>query len=135
MSPSPELLPTAIQMILALVAILGGIGLLVLLSRRLMGRAAGRSRDAAIRVLASSPIAVKKTISLVQVPGAILVLGLTSDQMVLLGKVEDPALCERLRGDAGSDSGIPFAEHLRRLSPWTNRGGSKEPSSARREGV
>lgn len=128
MTPSPGLIPTAIHMILALMVILGGMGLLLLISRRLMGRIPGRSSDAAIRVLSSSYIGVKKSISLVEVPGAILILGLTSDRMVFLGKVEDPALCERLRRNSGPDRGIPFSEHLRRLYPRGARGGTKEGS-------
>jgi flagellar biogenesis protein FliO len=116
MSPQPELWMTALKMLAALSLVLAGLlGGLFFLKRLSQGRtAAGRGRP--IRVLASSYIGFKKHISLVEVPGAVLVLGITHDRITFL---------TRLAPDHGSPkdppeapSGESFAEHLSR---WTGR--------------
>jgi flagellar biogenesis protein FliO len=66
-------------------------------------------------VLASHYIGVKKAVMLVEVPGAVLVMGVAGDRMQLLTRIDDPAILERIR--SREPQGVPsFAEHLGRLT-------------------
>jgi flagellar biogenesis protein FliO len=74
MNPTPDLLPTAFKMLAALALVLGGLGFFFFLTKRLMRKDAGRNHSKMIRVMASQYMGIKKSISLVQVPGALLVI-------------------------------------------------------------
>lgn len=51
----------------------------------------------AVRVLGSTYLGMKKSISLVQVPGSILVLGLSNENITLLSKIENEAMEELVK--------------------------------------
>ena len=75
------------KMILGLGAVLGVLLLLVHLSKR---TAAGKERFSAegqVRLLTSKPIAPRKFVSLVEVGGQVLVLGVSDAQITLLDKI------------------------------------------------
>jgi len=77
------------KMILGLGAVLGVLLLLVHLSKR---TAAGKERFSAegqVRLLTSKPIAPRKFVSLVEVGGQVLVLGVSEAQITLLDKIEN----------------------------------------------
>jgi flagellar protein FliO/FliZ len=102
-------------MIGALAAVLGGLFVVVYFARRFLQRKGPASRDRLIRVLASHYIGVKKAVMLVEVPGAVLVLGVAGDRMQLLTRIDDPAILERIR--SREPQVVPsFAEHLGRLT-------------------
>jgi flagellar biogenesis protein FliO len=102
-------------MIGALTAVLGGLFVVVYFIRRFLQREGPASRDRLVRVLASHYIGVKKAVTLVEVPGAVLVLGVAGDRMQLLSRIDDPATLERIR--SREPRGAPsFAEHLSRLT-------------------
>jgi flagellar biogenesis protein FliO len=87
----------------------------VYFARRFLQRQGPAARDRLIRVLASHYIGVKKAVMLVEVPGAVLVLGVAGDRMQLLSRIDDPATLERIR--SREPQGVPsFAEHLGRLT-------------------
>jgi flagellar biogenesis protein FliO len=69
-----------------------------------------------IRVLGSHYLGVKKTISIVQVPGSILVLGISADRINLLERIDDPSLLEELCQHEESKPGLSFKDHLQRFS-------------------
>jgi flagellar biogenesis protein FliO len=78
------------KMILGLGAVLGILLLLVHLCKR---TAAGKGRVSAegqVRVLTSKPIAPRKFVSLVEINGQVLVLGVSEAQITLLDKIENP---------------------------------------------
>lgn len=115
MNYQPDLISTSLRMFIALAIILGGLLIVLYYTRRrLKGEAAG-SRGKLIRVLGNSYIGMKKHISLVEVPGAVLVLGITNDNMSVLTKIEDPEIVEKLRSCEGN---VPssFQTQLHRLS-------------------
>lgn len=93
----PDLLSTALKMITALVIVLGGLFIVFYFFRRILKRDVGGSSEKLIRVLASSYIGVKKNISLIEVPGSILVLGVTNDNICLLTKIEDKDILNRFK--------------------------------------
>jgi flagellar protein FliO/FliZ len=115
MNTGTELIPSALNMIGALAAVLGGLFVVVYFARRFFQRQGPASRDRLIRVLASHYIGVKKAVTLVEVPGAVLVLGVTGDRMQLLTRIDDPATLERIRSQAAPV--VPsFAEQLSRFT-------------------
>jgi flagellar protein FliO/FliZ len=115
MNAATELIPSALNMIGALAAVLGGLFVVVYFARRFLQRQGSSSRDRLIRVLASHYIGVKKAVTLVEVPGAVLVLGVAGDRMQLLTRIDDPAILERIR--SRESQVVPsFAEHLSRFT-------------------
>ena len=77
------------KMILGLGAVLGVLILLIWLCKRM---AAGRGRFSAegqVRLLTSKPIAPRKFVSLVEIGGQVLVLGVSEAQITLLDKIEN----------------------------------------------
>lgn len=115
MSTSPDLMSTTIQMLTALGIVLGGLFVVFYLMRRLLRRDVGRSKAQLIRVLASQYIGIKKNIALVEIPGAILVLGVSNEAISLLTKIEDNAVLETIRKQDASMT-PSFSDHLQRLT-------------------
>ncbi len=112
MNAQPEMLPSLLKMIASLGIVLGGLLLTLWLVRRFVQSRSGRFNGQLIRVLASSTVGLKKNIALVEVPGQVLVLGMTGDRINLLSKIEDPESIRQIRGDISAKPVIPFAEHL-----------------------
>lgn len=91
----PDLISTALKMSTALAIVLGGLFIFYYLTKRILKKNVGGAKEKLIRVLENSYIGVKKSISLVEVPGAILVLGVTSDNICLLAKIEDKEMPDK----------------------------------------
>ena len=123
---TPELVTAALKMIGVLVLIVGGLlGFNVYSKRFLKGRVGGPGRRS-VQVLESTPIGLKKTVTLVKVPGAVLVLGITNDRITLLdrldGQTEDALALVQPQSPAPS-----FKEHLQKLTgSWAH---SKSPDA------
>ena len=115
MNYQPDLIATSLRMFAALALILGGLLVVLYYAKRKFKSKETGSNGKAIRVLGNTYIGMKKHISLVEVPGAILVLGITNDNISLLTKVEDDAIVEKLR-EHGGDISSSFSEQLHRLS-------------------
>jgi flagellar biogenesis protein FliO len=66
-------------------------------------------------VIASQYIGIKKNIALIKVPGTILVVGVSNDNISMLTKIEDKEIIEAIEQEA---SGISpsFSDHLQRLT-------------------
>jgi len=114
MNPAPDLLPSALNMAAALAAVLGGLFLLLHLGRRYLQRPAAAGGRPLVRVVASHPLGLKKSVALVEVPGAVLVLGLSGDRIQMLTRIEDPEALEGIRTRTAS-APANFTEHLLRL--------------------
>ena len=102
-------------MLMALGIVLGGLLVIFYFIKRYLKRD-GRSSDTQlIRVIGSQYIGLKKNIALVKVPGTILVVGVSNDQISLLTKIEDKAIIESIQQES---SGITssFSDHLQRLT-------------------
>jgi flagellar biogenesis protein FliO len=96
--------------------VLAGMLLVFYFMKRFLKRDFSGSKENLIRVLASSYIGVKKHISLVEVPGSVLVVGITNDKISLLGKIEDKELLDKLKLSEEDRNQTSFSEHLQRLS-------------------
>ena len=116
MNCTPDLVSTSIKMLSALGIVLGGMLLLFYFMKRYMKRDFSGSKGKLIRVLASSYIGVKKHISLIEVPGSVLVVGITNDRISLLGKIEDDIILDKLKSTDENSNQASFSDHLQKIS-------------------
>jgi flagellar biosynthetic protein FliO len=86
----------AMKMIMGLGAVLGVLYLLVGLARRSGMGLREPQADSWIRLIATQPIAPRKSISLIAVGREVLVVGITESQITLLDKVTDPDRASRI---------------------------------------
>ncbi|MCU0559522.1 MAG: flagellar biosynthetic protein FliO [Desulfobacterales bacterium] len=115
MSAPPELFPAALKMLAALAAVLGGLFAAVTLARRYFQRSGAVGGDPLVRVVASHFIGIKKAVTLVEIPGAVLVLGVAGDRIQLLDRIDDPETLGRIQR-RGPRPAASFAEQLGRLT-------------------
>ena len=116
MSHQPDFVWTVLKMLVSL-----GILLVILMAglyaaKRIFRKADMGTGGKMVRVLANTYVGVKKTISLVEVPGAVLVIGITSDKISLLTKIEDRETLDMLAGPGHEKANGSFMDHLQRFS-------------------
>ncbi len=115
MSAPPDMIATALKMFAALGVVLGGLFVVYYFTRRMSRFDSSGAKEKWIRVLANKFIGVKKNICVVEVPGSILILGVTNDQITLLTKIDDDAVLEKIRNDKPHPTAPSFAEHLNKI--------------------
>ena len=104
MNTSPDFLITAAKMLLALGVTVGALLLVLKFTRGLAADRIGKPGAGMVRVLSSTPVGVKKRIALVEVPGAVLVLGITGESIALLSKIENPETLDVFKNAARAES-------------------------------
>jgi len=114
MNMAPDALSTTMQMLTALAIVLGGLLVVFYVMKRFVRRDAGGPGNPLIRIIASQYLGVKKSIALVEVPGTVLVIGISNDSMRLLTKIEDQLVLEAIRQEK-SRLTPSFSDHLQRL--------------------
>ena len=115
MNMAPDAISTTLQMLTALAIVLGGLFVVVYFAKRFLKRDAGGPGNPLIRVIASQYIGVKKNIALVEVPGTVLVIGVSNDNISLLTKIEDPNVLDGIKEETSRIS-PSFSDHLQRLT-------------------
>jgi flagellar protein FliO/FliZ len=116
MNYHPDFIWTALKMLAAL-GILSGILIIALyFAKRIFKVGSNQPKGKMIRVLANTYVGVKKNISLVEVPGAILVLGVTSDAITLLTKIEDVEALNKLSESEEEKTLGSFSSQLQKFS-------------------
>jgi flagellar protein FliO/FliZ len=116
MNATPDMFATSLKMLAALALVLGGLGIFFYVTKRVMRKNIGASGGEMIRVLASQYIGLKKNIALVQIPGAILVVGISGDSISLLTKIEDKTILDQIH-DRGSGRITPsFSDQLNKFT-------------------
>ena len=116
MSYQPDFIWTAVKMLVAL-GILSGVLIIALyFAKRIFKVGGNQPKGKMIRVLANTYVKVKKNISLVEVPGAILVLGVTSDTISLLTKIEDVEILNKFCGSEEEKTLGSFSSQLQKFS-------------------
>ncbi|WP_373499195.1 flagellar biosynthetic protein FliO [Desulfococcus sp.] len=113
MTPPPDMTMAGVKMVVVLVVLLGGLLLALYAVRRLSG--AGQYQGRPIRVLATTYLGPRKVISLVEVPGKILVLGVTKNDIRVLDRIDDAGVMAQFSAPDGERPPLPFAAHLKRL--------------------
>jgi len=116
MNQSPDLIATAVKMFIVLGVLLGGLIVALYLVKKVIGRRDGQSKGRVIRVLGSTYIGVKKSISLVEVPGSLLVLGITNDRINLLSKIDDAETMQQVTVAENEPTRWSFSDYLQKLS-------------------
>jgi flagellar protein FliO/FliZ len=85
--------------IMKMVLVLGGVCMVLFFLARLFKSAGGKrdgSFDSGIRLLATQSIAPQKYVSLVEIGGEVLALGISEAQITLLTKIENKEFVERM---------------------------------------
>jgi flagellar biogenesis protein FliO len=114
-------------MVLALGVVIALLVFLVRLFRRWERVQGNLGPDNAIRVLTSKLIAPQKYVSLVEIGGEVLALGVTPQQITFLTKVEDKEMIQKSMGRPGfNPEAIPWLKSLA-LFPRKERGGMAGP--------
>lgn len=116
MNYTPDLLSTSLKMLSALGIVLGGMLVFFYFMKRYLKRDFSGSKEKLVRVLASSYIGVKKNILLIEIPGSVLVVGITNDNISLLSKIEDKDILNKLKLSEEDRNQGSFSEHLQKLS-------------------
>ncbi len=116
MNPAADLTTPIMQTAAALAIVLGGLLGLVYMVRRLIKRNGVAASRPWIRVLDNHYLGFKKHISLVQVPGALLILGVSNDGICLLTKIEDREILDKLPASNWKETTPSFSDHLMRLA-------------------
>jgi len=106
MTSSPDLTLATIKMVVSLVIVLGLLWGLYLLTRKKMSAGHNAGHGGMIQILENRHLGVKKSIALVQVPGAVLVVGISADKVNLLSSIDDPEILSTLD-----------AKHSQKISP------------------
>jgi len=114
MNSAPDMASGAFQMLTALGIILGGLLVVFYLMKRYLKRDGGGGGQL-IRVLANRYIGVKKNIALIEVPGSVLVVGVSNDRISLLTKIEDKTVIEGIHRE-NHGVALSFSDHLQRLT-------------------
>jgi flagellar biogenesis protein FliO len=117
MNGAPDLTMATLKMVLSLGAVLLILWVAQRGLRRFMPSAAATGRNRWIKVLGTHPLGIKKSIAMVQVPGAILVLGVGTEQIQLLTRIDDPEVMAEV---AAAQTALPgaagFGEQLKRMT-------------------
>jgi flagellar protein FliO/FliZ len=125
MSTTPDLTLATLKMVMSLCIVLAIIwGLYRIAKKNLpMTRAGGRGKI--MQVLENQCLGVKKTITMVQIPGAILILGVSPDRVNLLTQIDDPAIINNIRSNVDMHrSVLSFKDQFQRLTR-SKRSGSR----------
>ena len=117
MSAAPDLTMATLKMLLSLGAVLLILWAAQRWLRRFLPSAAAVGRNRWIKVLGTHPLGIKKSIAMVQVPGAILVLGVGTEQIQLLTRIDDPEVMAEVAQSQAAQPGVTgFAEQLKRMT-------------------
>lgn len=117
MNYSPDLTMATVKMVLSLAVVLALVWGLSRLAKKKLPMANGGGKAGLIQVLESQYLGIKKSVTLVKVPGSVLVLGVSSDRVSLLSKIEEPELLSGVEaGIKAQQSGMSFRDQLRRLT-------------------
>jgi flagellar protein FliO/FliZ len=120
MNATPDMLTTSLKMLGALALVLAGLGLFFMLSKRFMRKNMGAQGGKLIRVLASQYIGLKKNIALVEIPGAILVVGIAADTIRLLTKIDDKTVLDQIHNPEIERITPSFSDYLNKITRrWT----------------
>jgi flagellar biogenesis protein FliO len=103
-------------MLIVLTVLVGGLLITFYYTKRKIGKQIGGSKGKLIRVLGNTYIGVKKQISLVEIPGAVLVLGLSGDNISLLAKIDDDKILGNIKSFEEAKVLPSFSDQLQKLS-------------------
>jgi flagellar protein FliO/FliZ len=116
MNAMPDLSIVTLKMVISLVIVLAIIWGLYRAAKKNLA-VQGNGQRKMIRVLENQYLGIKKSIAMVEVPGAVLVLGISSDRVSLLSQINDPAIINGITAKADTHRSIlSFKDQLQRLT-------------------
>jgi len=116
MNYQPDLWTTALRLGLSLGLVLLLCWGAMVLSRRFLQRAPVGGGSGLLQVLGHQYLGMKRTITMVKIPGAVLVLGVTTDRIQLLSRIDDPEQLAALENTSKPPRQNRFADHLAKLT-------------------
>ncbi len=116
MNATPDMLSTALKMLAALGLVLGGLGVFFFFAKKVMHKNISGNQDKLIHVLANQYLGMKKNISAVQVPGAILIIGISGDSIRLLTEIKDKEILDQFKKQASGNMSPSFSDHLNKIT-------------------
>jgi flagellar biogenesis protein FliO len=116
MNAAPDMMATAFKMFAALGIVLGVLFIIFYFARRFSKINNSETKEKLIRVLANKFIGVKKNICAVEVPGALLILGVTHNQITLLTKIEDQEILDKIQHNPNTQMPMSFSEQLNKIA-------------------
>lgn len=129
MSGPPDLTLSTIKMVISLVVVLGVIWGLYRVAKKALPMAPTGGKGRMIKILESQYLGMKKSVAMVQVPGAVLVLGVSADKINLLLQIDDPDIIQGISDRSGQQRAVvSFKEQLRRM---THAKADREPVGPR----
>lgn len=127
MNGSVDMTMAALKMVLSLGLVLAVLWLVFRWTRRGVTPGGGVLKGRFIKVLANHYLGPKKSIAVVEVPGSVLVLGISAERINLLSKIEDPATIAEMQKNEERKNVRSFREQLQRITrPATNNGQAPE---------
>ena len=116
MNQPPDLIATALKMLIVFGVLLGGLVISLYFIKKVIRNKAGQSGQRMVKILANTYIGVKKSIALVEVPGSILVVGITNEQIHLLTKIDDVEIMEQVTTPENDPMRWSFSDHFQKIS-------------------
>jgi flagellar protein FliO/FliZ len=117
MNAMTDLSMVTLKMVISLAVVLAIIWGLYRAAKKNLPMVQNNGHGKMMRVLENQYLGIKKTITMVQVPGAILVLGISSDKINLLSRIDDPAIISGITSRKDNPRSIlSFRDQLQRLT-------------------
>jgi flagellar protein FliO/FliZ len=117
MNGPPDLALSTIKMVLSLVVVLGVIWGLYRVARKALPMTPAGGKGRMIQILESQYLGMKKSVTMVQVPGAVLVLGVSADKINLLTQIDNPEIIQGITDRSGQQRAVvSFRDQLRRMT-------------------
>lgn len=117
MNAMTDLSMVTLKMVISLAIVLAIIWGLYRAAKKNLPMVQNGGQGKLMRVVENQYLGIKKTITMVQIPGAILVLGVSADKVNLLTQIDDPVLINSITSRLDSQrSVLNFKDHLQRLT-------------------
>ncbi len=115
MNGTPDMITAGLKMLASLGVVLAIILFLLYGVKKLANQRMGATGGKQIQVIESHYMGVKKTISLVRVPGKVLVLGISGDRINLLETLEEEIVRQQVPDGASKAFGPILSERLKKI--------------------
>ena len=115
MNAAPDMITAGLKMAAALGAVLALILCLLYGLRKMTGQRLQAGGGKRIRIVENQYMGVKKSIALVQVPGKVLVLGITADRINLLETLDEAIVETHPAADEAPSFGSLFGDRLKKI--------------------
>jgi len=115
MNTSPDLTITAVKMVLALVAILIALIIVYYLLKKLPLSPIKNDKNGYIRIIENKYLGLKKNLYLVEIPGSILVLGVSNDNISYLTEIHNDKIVEKNKNE-NSRTNLSFSGYIQQFA-------------------